>query len=92
MRHTNIGAGGIMTTYVSITLTYVTSSLAAIAFELPEEPGVFWLPKSQIRNLEVFNATKYSNGDKIELEIPEWLAREKSLDPYCKEINVEESR
>lgn len=71
---------------VSISLTYVTSSLAAIAFEIPESFGIFWLPKSQIQNHETFNPGDYSNGDLMEVEIPAWLATKNGLDPYCEEI------
>jgi len=72
--------------HVSVTLTYVTSSLAAIAFEQPESFGIFWLPKSQIQNHVTFNAADYGNGDLIEVEIPVWLAERHGLDPYCEEI------
>jgi len=72
--------------HVSVTLTYVTSSLAAVAFEQPERMGILWIAKSLIQNHETFNAADYSNGDLMEVEIPAWVAEKKGLDPYCEEI------
>ncbi len=57
-------------THVAVTLTYVTRSDQAIGFEEPERFGMFWLPKSQIRNLDDIVGANYKNGDEVEVEIP----------------------
>lgn len=78
--------------YVSVNLTYVTGSLGAIGFEIPEALDLIWIPRSQIRNHDEIIETDYVNGDKMDVEIPDWLAVNKGLDPFCEELDNEESR
>ena len=78
--------------YVSVELTYVTKSQAALGFEIPESLGIFWLPKLEIKNIDEIIDSGYSNGDKVEVEIPDWLATKNALDPYCEEIDLDEAR
>lgn len=78
-----------MTTYVEVTLEFEINSGKTMGFLPPESVGIIWLPKSQIRNLEAILDADPRYRQKIEVEIPQWLAEIKGLDPYCEELEDE---
>jgi len=74
---------------VTVELVYATTSLKALAFDYMEGPGIFWLPKSQMSNLEAIEAASPSIGDKVTVHIPQWLAEKHGLDPYAEQLEME---
>ncbi len=76
-------------THVRITLEWENNRQKAVGFNLPDELGIFWLPKSQIRNIDALLASEPGYRELVVVEIPEWLAIKKSLDRDCEEIEEE---
>lgn len=75
---------------VSVTLFVHTWSNKSIGFcdpeaeshtEVPEE--LIWIPKSLITNHDQLSDYTRDEYRQIEIEIEDWVAVEKGLDPYC---------
>lgn len=75
--------------YVACTLEYEINSVKAMGFKTSDSTFIIWLPHSQIRNYLAILDAEPRYREKVEVEIPEWLAVRKGLDPYCEELEDE---
>jgi len=73
---------------VSVMLEFEIDGHKAVGFKI-DDSDVIWLPKSQIFNLEALLDAEPTYKEKVSVEIPEWLAIKKGLDPYCEEVEDE---
>ena len=67
-----------MEIYILYYKTQTDNAIGVAEFDDYEDGDIIWLPKSQIEYNEIdMDATE--EGDEVEIEIPEWLAKAKGL-------------